>query len=134
MCPAQRRKQHQTRAYIAFLFAVFSGLAGLGCILIKSPQSQSGQYLALALSAYDRSAYPESALAAAAAVRLDSVDPAGWLILAQALKSNGQQSAAQKAYVIATKLQQKPTPQNPLYASPADLKLSLLALQDGGDF
>lgn len=133
MCPAQRRKKHQGRAYLAFALAGFSGLFGLGFILVKSPAVQSGRYLALAMDSYDHGAYADAAAAARAAVRLDPVTPANWLFLSRALQAGGQQSAAHRAQVIAMRLQHKDDLANPLYASPADLKLSFLAMTpDGG--
>lgn len=133
MCPAQRRKNHQARAYLAFALAAMSGLFGLGFTLIKSPQAQSGRYLALAMESYEQGAYAESAVAARQAVRLDPVTPANWLFLSRALQAGGQESAAQRAQVIAIRLQHNGDPRNPFYAAPADLKLSFLAMTpDGG--
>lgn len=132
MCPAERRKKHQSRALCAFVFAVFSGLAGIGFTVIKSPQSRSDAYMALALESYEAQAYQAASVAAMEAVRLNPVSPEGWRLLSQALDQNGQSTASRKAAQIAARLQHNPNGPNPLYAMPAELKLSFLADAESG--
>jgi hypothetical protein len=65
------------------------------------------------------------------AVRLNPAAPQGWQMLSKLLRDNGQAQAAKQAMVIAARLQQNPDPA-PVYAMPAELRLSLLVLTDTG--
>jgi Tfp pilus assembly protein PilF len=93
----------------------------------KSPQARSEAYLAAALDAHDQSRPSDAAAAAMEAVRLNPAAPQGWKILSKMLQQNGQETAARQANVIASKLQHNPADTGPLYAMPAELKLSFLA-------
>jgi cytochrome c-type biogenesis protein CcmH/NrfG len=114
MCPFQRRQKHYSRALLALIFAAFSGVLGLGFTLVKSPESRS-------------EAYDQAAAAALEAVRHYPLSLRGWDVLGASLAQNGQSSTARKAQQIAARLRQDPSSPAPLYALPADLRLSLLA-------
>ncbi len=125
-----RKKQRQARAYQAFALAALSCVLGLVFCLVKSPQARSEAYLSLAMEAMAQSRTPEAASAALEAVRLNPGAPDGWRLLSKMLQQNGQSHAARQALVIASHLQQNPDNASPLYAMPADLRLSLLALAE----
>jgi hypothetical protein len=108
----------------AYGFAVLSCVAGLSLCLIKSPQAQSESYLALSVQAPDI----QSATAAAwEAARLNPSSAKAWDRLAFMLHQKGDVGAAQRARFIASRLQNKGEQGDPIYALPAELKLSLLA-------
>lgn len=130
MTNASRKKQRQARAYQAFALASLSCVLGLLFCLVKSPQARSEAYLSLAVEALNQSRPQEAATAALEAVRLHPASPEGWRLLSKMLQQNGQNHAARQALVIASHLQQNPHAPSPLYAMPADLRLSLLALAE----
>lgn len=127
--PSRTRKR-QARAYQAFALAALSCVLGLFFCLVKSPQARSDAYLSLAMEAMAQSRPQEAASAAMEAVRLNPAAPEGWRLLSKMLQQNGQGHAARQALVIASHLQQNPASASPLYAMPADLRLSLLALAE----
>lgn len=125
-----RKIQNRKRAFGAFSLAAFSCLLGLSFCLIKSPQARSEAYLAAAIQALDENHPQEAAAAALQAVTLNPSAPKGWHMLSQMLQQKGDTRAAQQARVIASRLQQNGSDSALLYAMPAELKLSLLALSD----
>lgn len=110
-------------ALYPFLLAAFSCVLGLSFCLIKSPQSQSRAYLGLAIAAMNNNQVEEATVAALESVRLNPSSPKGWEILSKMLQQKGQYRSAQQAMNIAGKLQHN----EPVYALPAEFKLSLLA-------
>ena len=123
-------KKRQRRALQAFLLATVSCVLGLLFCLVKSPQAKSEAYLHMAVEAMAQSRPHEAAAAALEAVRLNPAAPQGWKLLSKMLQQNGQGHAAKQALVIASRLQQNPDHTAPLYAVPAELRLSLLALAE----
>lgn len=107
----------------AFLFAMLSCALGLSFCFIKSPQSQSRIYLGLAVEAMNNHKAEEAAAAALESVRLNPSFLQGWKILSRTLEQAGNQNAARQALAIAGKLERN----EPVYALPAEFKLSLLA-------
>jgi cytochrome c-type biogenesis protein CcmH/NrfG len=127
MSATAQTKKRQFRAFQAFTLAAFSCVFGLLFCLVKSPQARSEAYLAMAVEALAQSHTHEAAAAAFEAVRLNPAASEGWRILSKMLQENSQGHAAKQAMVIATRLQKNPGQQNPLYAMPAELRLSFLA-------
>lgn len=128
---AQRIKKHRQRtAFFAFALAAFSCLLGLSFCLIKSPQSRAQGYVAVAMEAMAAHNDMQAAQAALEAVRLDPMQPLGWQILSQMLQKRGDKNAAAQARTIAARVQQNPSATPPIYAMPAEFKLSLLALTE----
>lgn len=127
----RRAKTRRLRTLLAFSLAVFSCVLGLLFCVVKSPQSRSDAYLALAAEAMVQSRPHDAAAAAMEAVRLNPAAPKAWQLLSKLLHDNGQAQAAKQALVIAARLQQNPGPA-PVYAMPADLRLSLLVLAETG--
>jgi len=117
-------------AVYAFLLVAFSCALGLSFCLIKSPQARSEAYLAAALSAMDRHQTGTAASAALEGVRINPMTPEGWQILSRVLQQKGNQAAAKYAQSIAARLRQNPASIDPVYAMPAEFKLSLLALAE----
>lgn len=128
---AKRAKTRRARTLFAFSLALFSCVLGLVFCVVKSPQSRAEAYLALAADAMTQSRPHDAAAAALEAVRLNPAAPKAWQLLSRLLRDNGQSQAAKQALVIAARLQQNPDPA-PVYAMPADLRLSLLVLAETG--
>ncbi len=127
----KRAKTRRTRTVLAFSLALTSCFLGIVFCVVKSPQSRAEAYMALAAQAMTQSRPQEAAAAALEAVRLNPAAPQGWQLLSRLLRDNGQSQAAKQAMVIAARLQQNPDPA-PVYAMPAELRLSLLVLSDTG--
>ena len=123
-------KHRQKTAFCAFALAAFSCLLGLSFCLVKSPQSRADAYVAAAVNAMAAHEDNQAAQAALKAVRLDPMQPQGWQILSEMLHKRGDENAAAQARVIAARVQQNPATVPPVYAMPAEFKLSLLALTD----
>ena len=125
-----RNPTSRRTAFCAFGLAVFSCLLGLSFCLLKSPQARSQAYLAAAVEAMDNNQPEQAAAAALQAVRLNPMLPEGWHLLSQMLQQKGDENAAAQARSIAARVQQNPRDSAPVYAMPAEFKLSLLALAE----
>lgn len=123
-------KKRKALAFRAFAFAFLSCMLGLSFCFIKSPQAKSEAYLAAATQAWNEGRAQDAANAALESVRLNPASVKGWRILSNMLREKGQFEAAQQAKIIAMRLQHDPDASEPLYAMPAELRLSLLALSD----
>lgn len=123
-------KHRQRTAFFAFALAAFSCLLGLSFCLIKSPQSRAQAYVAAAVEAMAAHDHQQAAQAALEAVRLDPMQPQGWQILSEMLQKRGDENAAAQARLIVSRVQQNPAAIPPVYAMPAEFKLSLLALSE----
>ena len=117
-------------AFCAFFLAAFSCALGLVFCLVKSPQARAGAYIAAAADAMDHGHADLAAASALEAVRLDPMRAQGWKILSVMLQQKGNVSAAAQARTIAFRVQQNPDDTAPIYAIPAEFKLSLLALSE----
>lgn len=117
-------------AFLAFFFAVFSCVLGLGFCLAKSPQSRAQAYLSQAALAVEQGHVPRAAAAALESVRLNPAEARAWHLLSNLLRRNGDDRAAAQARAIAVKVQQNPSSSEPVYALPAAFRLSLLALAE----
>ncbi len=115
-------------AFAALLLALFSCALGLFFCLAKSPQARGQAYLNLAVQALQENNETAAASAAFAAVSVDPANVKAWNILSSMLQQDGQMIASRQAAMIARKLQQNPGAADPVYAMPAELKLSLLAM------
>lgn len=124
------QKHRQKTAFCAFALAAFSCLLGLSFCLIKSPQSRADAYVVAAVTAMAAHNDIQAAQAALEAVRLDPMQLQGWQILSEMLHKRGDENAAAQARVIASRVQQNPAAVPPVYAMPAEFKLSLLALAE----
>jgi Tfp pilus assembly protein PilF len=113
-------------AFRAFCLAALSCVLGLGFCLIKSPQSRSEAYLAAALDQAGRQNIVQASSLAVEAVRLHPANVKGWTLLAELLQQKGDYEAARQARDIAVRMSRSPGHTDPLYAMPAELKLSLL--------
>lgn len=132
MSPGRRAKKRQARIFQAFLLASLSCALGLVFCMVKSPQARSEAYRGLAAQAMFERRIDDAAAAAMEAVRLNPAAPEGWTLLSELLRRNGQGHAAQQALAIASRLQNNPETIAPVYALPAELRLSLLALAETG--
>ncbi len=124
------KKAGKGKAFSAFLLAAFSCVLGLSFCLLKSPQARGEAYLALAVEAMAENRFEEASAAALESVRLNPASPQGWQLISGMLQQKGDHEAAARARSIASKLQQNPRSMTPVYAMPAELKLSLLALPE----
>lgn len=125
-----RISHHRRTAFCAFALATFSCILGLSFCLLKSPQARSHAYLAAAVEAMDKSQPEQAAAAVLQAVRLNPMLPEGWHLLSKMLQQKGDDNAAAQARSIAARVQQNPRDASPVYAMPAEFKLSLLALAE----
>lgn len=113
---------------LAFGLAMTAGLFGLMRCFVHSPQARAADYLAISAKALS-----ENPLAAASAAweaaRLDPSSAKAWDMLAITLKQNGDELAARQAMRIAARLHQNDgrMDAHPIYAMPAELRLSFLA-------
>lgn len=114
-------------AFCAFILAAFSCVLGLVFCMVKSPQAQSHAYMAAAVDAAALGRAEDAAAAALACVRLDPSSHQNWRVLSQMLRASGRAEAAQQAHKIAARLQQGPASVSPVYAMPAEFRLSQLA-------
>lgn len=130
MCSDAKDKKRKAVAFRAFAFAFLSCALGLSFCLIKSPQARSEAYLAASVQAWESGRVEEAASAAVQSVRLNPSSAEGWKILSEMLQQKGNLQAAQQARTIAMKLEHDPAVVEPIYAMPAELRLSLLALAD----
>ena len=125
-----RSKQFSILTSLAFALAVFTGFAGVARCFVQSPQSKSDQYLQMSVNAMANDA--DLALSAALeAARLNPVSTKAWHHLSIMLQQTGDDIAARQALQIAQRLQHNPSESLPLYAMPAELRLSLLATGNG---
>lgn len=127
--PALKTRMPKT-AFCAFFLAAFSCALGLVFCLVKSPQARAGAYIAAAADAMDQGQADLAAASALEAVRLDPMRAEGWQILSAMLQQKGDMAAAAQARTIAFRVQQNPDDAAPVYAMPAEFKLSLLALSE----
>ncbi len=113
---------------LAFVMGIVCCLLGLGFCLVQGPSSRAASYMDLASEALASQRPDAAAASALMAVRYAPSNIHGWQVLAQTLEQDGQRVAARQAERIARHLQQNPSADMPLYALPAELKLSLLAI------
>lgn len=109
----------------AFSLAILSCFLGLALCFVKSPQARSAEYLQISqqlLSSDLSLAYT----AAMEAVRLDPSSARAWEILSVTLQERGEETASRAAQNIVARLQQNPGEIVPIYAMPAELRLSFL--------
>lgn len=120
----------ETRIRYAFLLAALSCALGLFFTLMKSPSARSDAYLATSIE-YSQKSEPGRALTAAyKAVNLDPASLRAWQVLSRMLQESGQSYKARKAEQMALRLEKSGDNSLPVYAMPADFKLSLLAAED----
>lgn len=115
---------------LAFFAGVLCCVLGLAFCLVQGPSSRASSYMELTGQALADNRPQDAVASAMMAVRYAPSDVNGWHILSQTLAQDGQQVAARQAERIARHLQQNPSADVPLYALPAELKLSLLAMDD----
>lgn len=116
---------------LAFALAITAGVCGLFRCFVQSPQARASDYLAI--SAQTLSENPLAAASAAwEAARINPSSAKAWDMLAVTLRHNGDETAARQAQRIAARLHLNDgTGPHPIYAMPAELRLSLLALSSG---
>lgn len=115
---------------LAFFMGALCCLAGLAFCLVQGPSSRASSYMDLAGQALADNRPHDAAASALMAVRYAPSNANGWQVLSQTLAQDGQKVAARQADRIARHLLQTPSADVPLYALPAELKLSLLAMDD----
>ena len=114
-------------SFAAFFLAAFSCLLGLCFCLAKGPEAQSEAYIGAAVEAMALNRGEDAAAAALAAVRLDPSNSQNWQILSKMLQSTGRHDAALEAQKIVARMQHGPMQSSPVYAMPAEFRLSLMA-------
>lgn len=124
-----RSKHAYLMTSLAFVLAIVAGTSGLMRCLVQSPQSRAADYLLISeQTLHSNPLYAASA--AWEAARINPSSPQAWEMLSRTLQQNGDDIAALQAQKIAYRLQGGGDPQ-PLYAMPAELRLSLLAHSEG---
>jgi Tfp pilus assembly protein PilF len=130
MMTRHRSKHSYLLTTLAFTLAIVAGAAGLARCFVQSPQSRAENYLTLSQQALPGNPlYAASAAWEAARINPSSIQ--AWNMLALALHQNGDETASLQAQKIAARLQGGEGEIHPLYAMPAELRLSLLALSEG---
>lgn len=123
----QRNRHAYLLTSLAFGLAMVAGVAGLFRCFVQSPQARAADYLSISAQAFS-----ENPLAAASAAweaaRLNPSSAKAWDMLAVTLRRNGDEIAARQASRIAARLHQHDGMETfPIYAMPAELRLSFLA-------
>lgn len=130
--PHHRSKQIYLMTTLAFALAIVAGVFGLARCFVQSPQARAANYLAVSLQTIGENPLV-AASAAWEAARIHPTSPQAWDMLARTLEQNGNDLAAVQAHKIAARLHAAPDRDlQPLYAMPAELRLSLLSLSGGG--
>ncbi len=114
---------------LAYSLAIFACVVGLGRCFVQSPQAKAADYLLIS----SQTQLNNPALAASAAweaARLNPGSPEAWNMLASTLQQKGDAAASRQAHMMAVRLQKDPSDIQPLYAMPAELRLSFLAASD----
>lgn len=126
-----RSKHAHLLTTLAFVLAGVACFSGMVRCLVQSPQSRAADYLVISQESFaDNPLYAASAAWEAARINPASVE--AWQMLSLTLKKNGDEIAAQQAQKIAARLRSGEENAAPLYAMPAELRLSLLALPEEG--
>lgn len=132
MMKNHRSKHSYILTSLAFGLAVFAGFAGVARCFIQSPQAKSEAYLQMSVNALQNDA-DLALLSAFEAARSNPASVRAWTHLAAVLRQTGDETSSRQAQVIAQKLQHDPAADVPVYAMPAELRLSFL-MQDGKEF
>lgn len=115
---------------IAFGFVFFSLFAGVFFCMVKSPDTLSKNYNALAQVAIASGDLAGAKAALVQSLKIHPTSKTSWRLMEDILKQEGDLHGARKAAKIASALENPATANTPLYAMPAELRLSLLAMAD----
>ncbi len=128
---------HAQNTLVLRLAAFLCGLSlllGVVFCVVASPKSLSQKYTARAVLALESRDYDSARLSMMSALRHDPVSADGWTIFARILEEGGHAQDARVAKGIAGHLMGASAKSNPLYATPADLRLSFLAIAGGDSY
>lgn len=132
MMTSHRSGQSYFFISLAFGLAIFAGVAGVARCFVESPQAKADAYLQMSINAQ----YNDTDLALDAAMeaaRHNPVSVQAWRQVSETLLQAGDETASRQALIIAKKLQHNPVDAAPIYAMPAELRLSFLG-RAGGEF
>jgi Tfp pilus assembly protein PilF len=115
---------------LAFGFAFFSLVLGVCFCMVKSPSSLSRHYMGLAAQSLQLGDAAAAQQAIEESLKYNPTSKDGWKILSQILQQNGDGVRARRAMEIAHVLENNKHLSNPVYAMPAELRLSFLAVTD----
>lgn len=113
----------------SYLFALIAGLCGAAFGLVSAPEHRANRALAIAAEAFTAGHYDSATRQAAEAVRLDPANPATWQLLALAAEESGRGETARRIRKLSAVRKGGAKPE-PVYAAPADLRLSALSRQE----
>lgn len=105
-------------------------LLGIVFCLVASPQTMAEKYTHQAVMAIEAGDYGLARTAMIAALRHDPLSVDSWKILSRVLEHSGRAQEAKTANAVIGHLTGAPISSDPLYAMPADLRLSFLAIAD----
>lgn len=126
MLPETTKRKRRFITCCAFILCLSCGTGGVFFSLIKSPQARAQSYHVLSLSLAAEGKDAEALAAMAQAVSLNPAAPALWHDYAGLLERGGRFHAARQALNIARRIEGGDDV-GPLYAMPAELRLSMLA-------
>ena len=115
---------------LAFGFVFFSLFAGVFFCMLKNPRALAQDYAKLATIALSYGDVVGAKAAAEQSLKQNPTARQGWEVMAKILLESGDSRGAQKAARIANALGHPAGAPNLLYAMPAELRLSFLAMSD----
>ena len=116
---------------LCFALCFATCLLGVFFCMIKSPQYLGHVYMSMAIDAAQKNDLVLAEQAIKLSVRSNPMAYKSWQIMATIMEQRGDDLLAHQANFVASQLQSKLIDKNPVYAMPAELRLSFLALDDG---
>lgn len=98
--------------------------------LVASPKMMAEKYTHQAVMAIEAGEYDVARTAMLSALRYEPLSVPSWKILSRVLEQSGRVQEAKTANAVIGHLTGAPMSSDPLYAMPADLRLSFLAIAD----
>jgi cytochrome c-type biogenesis protein CcmH/NrfG len=112
----------------AFVMAFLCLLTGLAFCLLVPPHMMAAKHRAAGVAALSTARLADAESSLRLSLRKDPLSVEGWKILARILEQKGEVRNAQRALAVVAILEEGPAGVTPVYAMPAELKLSLLAM------
>jgi len=114
---------------ISFLMCIITLIGGVLLCVIKSPNAMADTHLSMAVKSYDMGNLQESKQWVLLSLQSNPSSLKAWHMMANILRDSGDVLGQKQALKIVAAFESNSN-QSPTYAIPADLKLSLLSLQN----
>ena len=111
-----------------FVMAFLCLMMGLAFCMMVSPHMTAAKHRAAGVTAFSSAQWDAAESALRISLRHDPLSADGWKILARVLEQKGDMRESQRALAVAAILEDGPSGVTPVYAMPAEFKLSLLAM------